>query len=53
MERTHETETPENNVCTNKQKVFSPIEDLQKMEGTKPFNRGSLDVSRKPKLIRS
>ena len=52
MKRTHETESTENNVYVDEHKVYSPTEDLQKIEGVSPLYRNSLDLSRKPKPIR-
>ncbi|MGG0177457.1 hypothetical protein [Gottfriedia acidiceleris] len=52
MERTHESETTQSKVYMDDQKVFSPIEDLQKMEGVIPLKRKSFEFGKKPKLIR-
>lgn len=52
MTRTHETEISDGKVNMEEQKIYSPIEDLQKLEGVSPLNRNSLDLENKPKAIK-
>lgn len=52
MKRTHETESAESKAYIDDQNIFSPIEDLQKIEGVSPLNKNSYDLNNKPKAIR-
>lgn len=52
MKRTHETEISDSKTYLDDHKIYSPIEDLQKIEGISPLNRTSLELENKPKAIR-
>jgi len=52
MKKTHETQSMENRVNIDECKVYSPIKDLQKIEGIGPLNRKHLDLRIFPKGIR-
>ncbi|MEH7454384.1 hypothetical protein [Gottfriedia acidiceleris] len=52
MTRTHETEISDGKVYIDEHKIYSPIEDLQKIEGFSPLKRNSLDLENKPKAIK-
>jgi hypothetical protein len=52
MKRSHETEITDGKVYVEEHKIYSPIEDLQKIEGVSPLQRNSLDLENKPKAIR-
>ncbi len=52
MKKTHETEISDGNIYLDDHKIYSPIEDLQKIDGMSPLNRTSLELENKPKAIR-
>lgn len=52
MKSTHETESAESKAYVDDHNVFSPIEDLQKIEGVTPLKKNSYDLNNKPKAIR-
>ncbi|MGG0175960.1 hypothetical protein [Gottfriedia acidiceleris] len=52
MKRSHETEISDGKVNLEEHRIYSPIEDLQKIEGVSPLKRNSLDLDNKPKGIR-
>jgi len=52
MKKTHETESTDIKVNVDDQEIFSPIEDLQRIEGVGPLKRNSLDLDKQPKAIR-
>ena len=52
MNKKHETENSDEKVYMDEHKIYSPIEDLQKIEGVSPLKRNSFDLDKKPKAIR-
>lgn len=52
MKKTHETQSTNSKVIVDDDKIYSPIEDLQKLEGVSPLKRNSLDLDTLPKGIR-
>ncbi|PEJ57287.1 hypothetical protein CN692_14140 [Bacillus sp. AFS002410] len=52
MKKIYETQKPESKVMVDDDKIFSPIEDLQKMQGVIPFKRNSLELGKQPRAIR-
>ncbi|CAH0344988.1 hypothetical protein [Bacillus sp. CECT 9360] len=51
MKNTHETQSTEEYVY-EEGKIYSPIEDLQRIESGGAYNKDSLDISKQPKGIR-
>ena len=52
MKNTHETGSIDSNLNVDDQEIYSPIEDLQRIEGVGPLKRNSLDLDKQPKAIK-
>ncbi|GGI11731.1 hypothetical protein [Gottfriedia solisilvae] len=50
--KTHETESTDSKVNVDDHEIYSPIEDLQRIEGVGPLKRNSLDLDKQPKAIK-
>lgn len=51
IKKTHETQSEDSNVH-DETKIYSPIENLQKIENGGAYNKKSLDLDSQPKGIR-